>query len=68
MNKYAPPFFAVYEIDHTNKYKVFNITNGTGEFICRVSGMGDELPHKQLRTLLVGQKFRHKELFYERVL
>ena len=55
-------------IDHSEKYKVFNLFNSSNEVICRVSGMGRELPHNRLKYLCVGQVFRIKDVKYVRVL
>ena len=60
--------FGVYDIDHTEKYKVFDLYNPSNELVCRISGMGHELPHSRLRHLLVGQKYRIKQVNYVRIL
>ena len=60
--------FGIYDLDHSAKYKVFNLCNSDDEVVCRISGMGHELPHNRLRYMLVGQKYRIKKLKYERIL
>ena len=57
-----------FEIDHTKKYKVFNLYNCENEVVARVSGMGDDLPYKKMRHLRVGQKCGAPYGEYERVL
>jgi len=58
------------EMDHSAKYKVFDLLNNSDEnnVVCRVSGMGHELPHNRLRYLKVGQSYRLKHVKYVRVL
>ena len=58
------------EIDHSSKYKVFELLNNLEEnrVVCRISGMGHELPHNRLRYLKVGQSYRLKHVKYVRVL
>ena len=57
-----------FEIDHTKKYKVFNLYNSENEVVTRVSGAGDELPYSRMRHLLVGQECGAPYGRYERVL
>lgn len=57
-----------FEIDHTKKYKVFNLYNSENEVVTRVSGSGEELPYSKMHHLLVGQVCFAPYGKYERVL
>ena len=41
-----------FEIDHTKKYKVFNLYNSENEVVTRVSGAGDELPYRDRKSVV----------------
>lgn len=61
--------FSILDICHYDKYKVFNVTDHSSNTICRVSGVGEELPYEPLRRMNVGQKamFGKERHRYERI-
>lgn len=46
------------DIDHHNKYKVFDVINNKKEVLFRISGRGDELPYAPMKRMLIGSELR----------